>query len=333
MILAEWIYEAGIGECRAALVENGRIIEARIEPDGSGPRHGTICHAQLIEITIPGRQAIVRLDDGTEALLAPLPRTLTQGASMNVEITREALGEPGKPKRAKARPAADGQAHKTGPGLLDRLRASDFPVTLLSGHLPDRLEESGWTEVLEAAATGIFSFPGGSLRISPTPAMTLIDVDGHLPPLALALLGAEQAAIAIRLFGLAGSIGIDLPTLGGKPERLSVAAAFDAVLPRPFERTAVNGFGFLQIIRPRHSPSVCETLQHGPVSAAGRALLRRAERSGRLGSVRLVAHPKVIALLESRAEWLDMLGRTLGGTALLRADPALTIGGGHAEPV
>ena len=331
--MPEWIYEAGIGEARAALVENGRIIEARIAPEESGPRHGTICSGQLIEITRPGRQGIIRLEDGTEALLEPLPKALTQGGSLTIEITREALSEPGKPKRAKARPAADGQPHKAGPGLLDQLGASGFPVTLLSPHAPDRLEESGWTEVLETAATGIFAFPGGSLRISPTPAMTLIDVDGHLPPLDLALMGAEQAANAIRLFDLAGSIGIDLPTLGGKAERLSVAGAFDAVLPRPFERTAVNGFGFLQIIRPRHRASLCEILQHGPVSAAARALLRRAERSGRMGSARLVAHPAVITFLESHTAWLDALGRTLGGTAHLRADPALTIGNGHVEPV
>ena len=29
--MAEWIYEAGIGEARAALIENGEIVEARIE--------------------------------------------------------------------------------------------------------------------------------------------------------------------------------------------------------------------------------------------------------------------------------------------------------------
>ncbi|MFZ2982698.1 MAG: ribonuclease, partial [Sphingobium sp.] len=29
--MAEWLYEEGIGECRAALVEKGAILEAQIE--------------------------------------------------------------------------------------------------------------------------------------------------------------------------------------------------------------------------------------------------------------------------------------------------------------
>ena len=47
--MAEWLYEAGIGEARAALVEDGRIIEARIEREGEGPRLGAILEARLAE--------------------------------------------------------------------------------------------------------------------------------------------------------------------------------------------------------------------------------------------------------------------------------------------
>ncbi|HWT42993.1 MAG TPA: ribonuclease, partial [Sphingopyxis sp.] len=44
--MAEWLYEAGIGEARAALVEDGEIVEARIEREGEGPRPGAILHAR-----------------------------------------------------------------------------------------------------------------------------------------------------------------------------------------------------------------------------------------------------------------------------------------------
>jgi len=45
--LPEWLVEKGIGETRAALVEYGRIIEARIEIDGTRPA-GTILEARLV---------------------------------------------------------------------------------------------------------------------------------------------------------------------------------------------------------------------------------------------------------------------------------------------
>ena len=47
--LAEWLYEAGIGEARAALVDDGAIVEARIERESEGPRVGAIVAARLIE--------------------------------------------------------------------------------------------------------------------------------------------------------------------------------------------------------------------------------------------------------------------------------------------
>ena len=117
----------------------------------------------------------------------------------------------------------------------------------------DELAAAGWNELIEEARSGIVGFPGGELRISPTAAMTLIDVDGHLPPEELAVAGASHAARAIRRLDIGGSIGIDLPTTGSKAARQAAAAAIDAMLPQPFERTAVNGFGFVQIVRPRRA--------------------------------------------------------------------------------
>ena len=73
------------------------------------------------------------------------------------------------------------------------------------------LDAAGWNDLLEEARGGIVRFAGGELRISPTPAMTLIDVDGHLPPDELAVVGASAAARAIRRLDIGGSIGVDLP--------------------------------------------------------------------------------------------------------------------------
>ncbi|MEP6785830.1 MAG: ribonuclease E/G [Sphingomonadales bacterium] len=328
--MPEWLYEAGIGEARAALVDNGEIIEALIETDAKVWRCGTIADAQLTDILISSRRGVARLGDGAEALVEPLSRDWTKGARIRIEIVREAMSEPGNPKRMKARPASDGTL-QDGPDLKARIAATDFAVVECSPHGEDRLEAAGWSEVLATAQTGRVDFDGGTVLIEPTAAMTVIDVDGYLPPAALALAAAQAAALAIRRFGIAGSIGIDFPTLGNREERIATAERFDAFLPQPFERTAINGFGLMQVIRPRLRASLNEQLRADPAGHAARALLRRTERSGLVGATRLVAAPPVIAVLESRADWLERLSRHLGGSVGLRADTARPIWSGYEE--
>ena len=193
----------------------------------------------------------------------------------------------------------------------------------------DQLGAAGWDDLIEEARDGVVRFAGGELRISPTPAMTLVDVDGYLPPDELAVTGAREAAKAIRRLDIGGSIGIDLPTSGSKAARQEAAAAIDAVLPQPFERTAVNGFGFVQIVRPRRQASLAELAQdRAPFEA--RALLRRVAFEP-AGPKRLVAHPAVVAVLDGKPDWLDALARQAGGSIGLRADPSLPMSGGYAE--
>ncbi len=329
--MAEWLYEAGIGEARAALVEDGAIVEALIETDAPALRAGTVADARLTQILIPRLRGVAVLGDGSEVLVEPLARGWTEGAAVRVEIVREAIAEPGRTKRAKARPA-DGLTPMEGPDLRARLAVSGLPVIELSFVGEDRLEAAAWSEVLESAASGLVDFPGGTLVISPTPAMTVIDVDGHLPPDALALAAADAVARTIRRLGIAGSIGVDFPTVAGKAERIALGDAFDAALPPPFERTAVNGFGFLQVIRARARASLIEHIQGDPAGHAARALLRRTQRAQLIGSVTLAAHPAEIAVLRGRPNWLDVLGRSLGGSVTLRSDAALAMSGGYAEP-
>jgi ribonuclease G len=321
--LAEWLYEEGIGENRAILVEAGEIVEAQIEWPGQ-MRAGSIVAGRLVEIAIPGRRGVVETGAG-EILVEPLAPRLTQGQLVQVEIVREALGEAGRPKRAKGR--ITDEAEREGPALAERISGAR---RLLSTE-PDAFEAAGWSELLEEAETGEIAFAGGGLRLSLTPAMTLFDVDGYLPPAELAVAGAAAAAHAIRRLAIGGSIGIDLPTVSSKEERQRAAAALDAVLPQPFERTAVNGFGFLQIVRRRERPSIPERFGADSAGAAARALLRRAERGGGGGERTLTAAPAIIAILERHADWLDLLRRRLGAPIALRADPALAISAGHVH--
>jgi len=322
--LAEWLFEEGIGEDRAILVEDGEIVEAAIELPGP-VRAGAVMPARLARILIPGRRGIAALDFGGEALVEPLPADLTEGATFRVEIVREPVPEAGKAKLAKGR-ATDAELRQ---GLRLSERLGGFMPH--SAHGPDRFEQAGWSELLEEAMRGEIDFPGGALRMSLTPAMILFDVDGSLAPAELAIAGAAAAGRAIRRMGIAGSIGIDLPTLSGRPDRQAAAAALDAVLPQPFERTAVNGFGFLQVVRRRERPSLAEIVQSDPAGAAARALMRRAQRLEGHGGMAVHASPAVIARIEAQPDWLVALERQAGGAIVLQAEPGLAISAGHVQ--
>ncbi|MGA9581063.1 MAG: ribonuclease [Allosphingosinicella sp.] len=312
--MAEWLYEEGIGENRAILVEDEEILVAAIELPGE-LRCGSVLAGRLVRIAIPGRRGIVSTDRG-EVMVEPLPSELTEGRKVRVEVVREPIAEPGHPKLAKGRITE--AEEREGPSLAERI-GSPRPLPPLG---PDLFHESGWSELIDEALGIPIDFPGGELRMSLTPAMTLFDVDGYLPPYELALEGAEAAALAIRRLDIGGSIGIDLPTVASRDERLRIVAALDAVLPQPFERTAVNGFGFLQVVRRRERHSLPELIQWDEAGAAARDLLRTAERG--IGACELAAAPAVIARLSAEPEWLERLARRIGGPVALREEPSFT---------
>jgi hypothetical protein len=307
--LPEWLIERGIGETRAALVENDRIVEARIMRQGVVPA-GTVVEARLKRV---GRNAVA-VADRQEYLLPKGAPGVTEGAGFLMEVTREALGG-GEPWKRPVGRWTD-EAVRPAPALPGREAGRS------------ELDDAGWRELLDEARHGLIAFPGGELRVSVTPAMTLVDVDGQLPPSELAVAGARAAAKAIRRHGVGGSVGVDLPTVEGKAARQAAAAEVDAILPQPFERTAVNGFGFLQIVRPRFHASLFE-LAADRAAFEARALLRQVRQE--VGAIRLAAHPVVIAVLRANSAWLEALSRQLGGAVTLRSDPSLAISAGHAE--
>ena len=316
--MPDWLIERGIGETRVVRLAAGEIVEARIELESAVPA-GTVLHARLTDIGTAGRNAVARDNEGREYLLPVSPGGVAQGAQISIVVTREAIPGAEPWKRPLARITDDS------PRPATPLDAIELPFPSPG----DRLRQAGWSDLLEEARSGIVRFPGGELRISLTPAMTLIDVDGHLPPANLAMAGAEAAARAILRHGISGSIGIDLPTVSGKAERQAIGSAVDAILPQPFERTAVNGFGFLQIVRPRMRASLFELASDRSAFEA-RALLRRAALERR-GTTTLVAHPAVLRVLEQHSAWIEQISRQVGGAVTLRSDAALPIHGSYAQ--
>lgn len=314
MTLPEWLVERGIGETRAVRLEDGEIVEARVLLDGIA-RAGEQLEGRLVRTGTP---AIVEAG-GQEYLLPKWAQGLTQGASIRIEVTRETIPGAEPWKRPLARLVEDEPVA----ALQSDGEQLQFPAPR------DVLVAAGWNDLLEEARGGVVRFAGGELRVSPTPAMTLIDVDGTLPPAELAAGGAEAAARAILRHDIGGSIGVDLPTISGKVQRQRIGELVDAILPQPFERTAVNGFGFLQIVRPRRRASLFELAADRSAFEA-RALLRRAAME-RTGPTRLVAAPSIVAALERQPAWIDMLSRQIGGAVTLRSEAKLPIHGAYAE--
>ena len=81
--------------------------------------------------------------------------------------------------------------------------------------------------------------------------MTLIDVDGYLAPDELAVRGAAKRRAPSAGSTSAARSGSTCRRPAARRRGRQAAEAIDAHLPQPFERTAVNGFGFVQIVRPR----------------------------------------------------------------------------------
>jgi hypothetical protein len=309
--MAEWLHEAGIGEERAILVNRGAIIAARVVWDEPW-RAGAVADARLV-IRIPGtRRAVVRLPDGIEAMAEGLDPKLTEGAAVRVRITRGAIAEKGRTKLPQARAAGAGDAPSAAPTLLEELVAGPLPVRSLAAY-ERGFEDAGWDDLVEEALTGEIGFSGGSLVISPAPAMTLIDVDGPPPIPALALAAVPAIIGALLRLDIGGSVGIDFPSLPEKAQRQAVDAALaEAARAAGWqgERTGMNGFGFVQLVSRLERPSLVARFARHPAAAAARRLLRCAERVGEPGTLLLSAHPAVRRAM--RSDWEAELARRTG---------------------
>jgi hypothetical protein len=168
--LPEWVIEEGIGETRAALIEDDDIVEARVRRDGVIPA-GTVLEAKLVAVA----PRVTVEADGQEFLLPRGVTGLSEGRAIRIAVTREALGGIEPWKRGLAYLTTDMEARAAAP---------------LEGR-PGTIDV--WDDLLEEARSGIVRFEGGELRIEPTAAMTMIDVDGWLVPDKLAQMGAWAA--------------------------------------------------------------------------------------------------------------------------------------------
>ncbi len=314
--MAEWLIEEGIGETRALLVEAGEVLAAKLFWPGE-LRAGTEIAATLTHKSAGSRRGVATTDKGVEVLVDRLPPDVTEGAPIALTITRAPISERGRPKRAQ--------------GVVGGTGGRDTAVQL-DGKVVRRFPSGLWEEVWDEAASNAVAFPGGSLLISVTPAMVLIDIDGDLPPRTLALAAVPAIAQALRRFDIGGSIGIDFPTLPDKADRKAVDAALEQALTGwPHERTAMNGFGFVQIVARLEGPSLLHRFVSSRVGACARIALRRAEAVEGPGALLLTVHPALKAKL--KPQWVEELARRTGREVRIATDPALALDAAFAQSV
>lgn len=317
--MAEWLVEEGIGETRALLVESGEVLAAHLHWPGESLA-GAVVEARLTRRQSGTNRGTATLADGIEALVDHLPPEVNEGAYGSVRIVRAPIAERGRLKRAQARWAGAQQATRTtNTAFPDARRIRQF-------------EPGQWEEVWHAASSGSVEFRGGSLLCSVTPAMTLIDIDGDTEPRELALAAVPGVAKALRVFDIGGSIGIDYPSLPSKADRRTIDAALEEALADwPHERTAMNGFGFVQLVARLEGPSLLNRFQISRTSMCARYALRLAEQVEGAGTTLLTAHPALEAKL--KPEWLAELQRRTGRAVKVKTDPALALEAPSAQVI
>jgi ribonuclease G len=358
------IWDAGPGEVRLGLAENGQIMEFRIirlRRDKALLQAGEV-YTLRITSHLGGRQALATMSLGEDGLVAPCDAP--EGTFLAAEMLRPPIPEPGKWKRARYRPLPD-IAPQSAPGwhfsdepwalalhayapLVDDIicpdAASANEVTEILGTSSpviklDRqaIEDADFEKLIEQAVLGEFPLPDGQLSIERTRAMTVIDVDGRGDPLKLNCAAAVEIPGLLRLLDIGGPIAVDFVSMKTRADRLAVDAALEnacAVLG-PHERTAINGFGLCQIIRPRQCLSIPEWLcgtgiRQLSLESRAIALLRAAGRSEGVGKRQLVARAEIIDLIRQWPEETGALRSSLGVEIELVGD-ATAPGYGHVH--
>ena len=310
--MPEWLIEEGIGETRAILLDGDTVLAAKYRWPGELYAGQTIA-AKLASKR--GARGMAISPEGREILVDKLPRSASEGSTLDLVVTRAAMTERGRYKLSSARPA-------------DTITKTGDVFT--GGKIVHRFPAGTWEDIWLAANSAEVAFNGGSLLFAVTPAMTLVDIDGDLDPRALALAAVEPLALALGQFDLGGSIGIDFPTLEAKADRKAVDAALEEALSDwPHERTAMNGFGFVQLISRLEGPSLLHRFAASRTGMATRMALRRAELVEGAGITLLTVHPTLKAKL--KPEWIAELERRTGRSLRIETDPGLAIEAASAQ--
>ena len=317
---AEWLIEDGIGEQRALLVRGDEALAAKLYWPGECFA-GQVVQGQLVAKASGANRGTMVLADGQRVLVDRLPRAITEGESVTARVWRAAIWETGRYKQPHVRALREDEVEK----------ARGKSTALPAGRTVRRFPAGLWEDVWTMASAGAVPFPGGELILSATPAMTLIDID-CIDSRAANLDAIPAIARTLRLLDIGGNIGIDFPTVVDKRDRKAIDDRLSEYLADwPHERTAMNGFGFVQIVARLQGPSLLHRFAASRTGMAARMALRRAEMVEGAGITLLSVHPTVKARFAP--EWIAQIERRTGRPLRLETDPGLAIEAASAQIV
>lgn len=315
------------GERRAAFVERGNIMEIHIQRDALWALGE--CGAGRIDRKTPSG-AYVIADDNSELLLRG-KMGAPEGARLMFEVTREAIAEPGR--------------HKP-PEIILREGVREVPIDkdalweARMASLGQSAINASIAEGFDVAIAGQSQIGDVTISFQRTKAGLVFDIDGIGDAFAINMIAATEIARLLRLYQVGAMVLIDFVSMESKAQRTQVAEAFDAASladPRPFERTAINGYGMMQVVRARPRPSILDHLFGTRIAALSDEtqaywLLRAVAESRGFGVRSVTARPEVATLLQSErwSAWRAAAVRLAGADMVVVADEKVT-GYGHVH--
>lgn len=315
------------GERRAAIVDHGKIVEIHIQRDA----HWALGESGTgrIDRKTPSGAYVVAYD-GSEFLLRS--KTVDpEGKAVAFEVTREALAEPGRWKLPEIM-----LRDSLPPKLLGKDDVWNNRLSALSGHILSKSIAEGF----EVAIAGQSQVGDVTVSFQRTKAGLVFDVDGIGDAFGINSVAATEIARLLRLYQVGAMVVIDFVSMEAKVQRTQIADIFDAASaldPRPFERTAINGYGMMQVVRARPRPSVLDQLFGTGIAALSNEtqalwLLRDVAQSSGFGPRTVTARPDVAAILDSEkwAAWRAQAARATGADLVVVAD-GKSAGYGHVH--
>ena len=315
------------GERRAARVENGNIVEIHMQRDALWALGET--GAGRIDRKTPSG-AYVITDDNSELLLRSKISD-PEGMRLTFEVTREAIAEPGRVKPAEIALRDSGCAQPSQKDALWDARLTAFAQPVISASI---------AEAFDIALSGQSKCGDVTISFQRTKAGLVLDVDGIGNAFDINRVAATEVARLLRLYQVGAMVMIDFVSMESKAQRMQIAEIFDAasvVDGRPFERTAINGYGMMQVVRARPRPSVLDHLFGTRIAALSDEtqaywLLRAVAQSSGFGARTVTTGPEVATLLQSDgwAAWRAQAVRLAGADMLVVADEKAA-GYGHVH--